>query len=170
MESAVRPQFRAARVDDLPAIADIYNHEVLHSTATFDTEPVSLEERRRWLAAHESPRHPIVVADADGVVVGWASLSPWSQRCAYARAAEVSVYVHRDWRGRGLGRGLLEQLVDRGRAAGLGVLLARVVAESAGSLALHEALGFERIGTMRRVGEKFGRVLDVDLMDLQLLP
>lgn len=153
---------------DLLAIADIYNHEVLHGTATFDTQPVDLLERRAWLASHQSARHPVVVAELNGTVVGWASLSPWSTRCAYARAAEVSVYVHRDHRGRGVGRALLGELVTRGRAAGLGVLLARVVAESEASRRLHQQLGFVRIGTMRRVGEKFGRILDVELLDLQL--
>ena len=160
--------FRLARASDVREIADIYNHEIEHSTATFDTELVSLDERRRWLAAHASDAHPVVVAEVNSAVAGWASLSPWSERCAYSRAAEVSVYVHREFRGRGLGRSLLQQLIARARTAGLGVLLARIVSESDGSVALHASLGFEQVGTMRRVGEKFGRILDVELMDLQL--
>lgn len=161
-------QIRRAREDDLPAIAAIYNHEVLTGTATFDTEPVTLDERRAWLTKHTGERHPaLVAADAD-VVVGWGALSAWSDRCAYARAAEVSVYVHEDHRGRGIGKALLVALVDAGRAAGLGVLLARISSESEASLHLHRAQGFESIGTMRRVGEKFGRVLDVELLDLHL--
>ena len=87
---------------------------------------------------------------------------------AYARAAEVPVYVHQDHRGRGIGRALLAALVARGRADGLGVLLARVEASGRASLALHRALGFRPIGTMRRVGEKLGRILDVELLDLHL--
>lgn len=161
-------QVRDARETDLAAIAEIYNHEVIHGTATFDTQPVDLDERRAWLAHHDTPRHPALVAEIDGAVAGWASLSPWSERCAYARAAEVSIYVHRDFRGRGAGKALLNALIERGRAAGLGVLLARIVSDSDVSLKLHEAAGFQRIGTMRRVGEKFGRVLDVELLDLQL--
>ncbi len=168
MATADSAVFRLARASDAREIADIYNHEVAYGTATFDTEPVTLEERRSWLAEHASPRRPVVVAEIGGVVAGWASLSSWSERCAYARAAEVSVYVHRDFRGRGVGRGLLSELIRRGREAGLGVLLARIVSESDASVALHESLGFQRIGTMRRVGEKFGRILDVELMDLHL--
>lgn len=160
---------RLALDDDLPAIADIYNDEVEHSAATFDTEPVDLEERRAWLAAHDPVRHPVVVAEVDGDVVGWASLSSWSQRCAYARAAEVSVYVHRDHRGRGLGKKLLIDLIERARAADLGVLLARISSGGGpASLRLHTSLGFQRIGTMRRVGEKLGKILDVELLDLHL--
>jgi phosphinothricin acetyltransferase len=159
---------RAAVDDDLVAIAEIYNDEVERGTSTFDTEPVDLGERRAWLAHHDTPRHPVIVADLEGRVAGWASLSPWSERCAYARAAEISVYVHADCRGAGVGRALLQGLIDRARAAGLGVLLARIVSQSDASLRLHESLGFQRIGTMRRVGEKFGRVLDVILLDLHL--
>ena len=162
------PSTRSASPADLPAIVDIYNHEVLHGVATFDTVPWVLEGRGSWLASHDPARHPIVVAEQDGTVIGWASLSPWSDRCAYARAAEVSVYVHHGRRGQGVGRALLTELVARARRGGLGVLLARIEASGKASLALHRAAGFERIGTMRRVGEKFGRVLDVELLELHL--
>jgi phosphinothricin acetyltransferase len=159
---------RDAEPGDVEAIAAIYNHEVIGSTATFDTEPVSLEERRAWLADHDRPDRPVIVAAVDGEVMGWASLSSWSGRCAYARAAEVSVYVHHDHRGEGIGRRLLDELVARARGAGVGVLLARICTEGAGSVALHRKVGFRTIGIMRRVGEKFGRILDIELMDLQL--
>lgn len=159
---------RDAEKRDLAAIAAVYDHEVQTSTATFDAVSPTMEQHAAWLARHGEPRYPVLVAELEGVVCGWASLSPWSERCAYARAAEVSVYVHRDHRGRGVGRALLGELVARARAAGLGVLLARIVSDGAASRALHESLGFQHIGTMRRVGEKFGRVLDVDLFDLQL--
>ena len=161
---------RDATVADLPAIVDIYNYEVANSTATFDTIAVTVDERTAWLARHrETPRHPVLVVQADGgAVAGWAALSAWSDRCAYARAAEVSVYVHRDHRGKGIGRQLLMALIERGRAAGLGVLLARISMDGDASVKLHESLGFGRIGTMRRVGEKFGRILDVDVFELHL--
>src|SRR5881397_1103955 len=144
---------RSACADDLPAVIDIYNYEVEHGVATFDTVPWTLEDRAPWFAAHASPQHPLIVVVESGRVVGWGSLSAWSDRCAYARAAEVSVYVHQDHRGHGIGRALLAELIVRGRAA---------------SLALHRALGFQPIGTMRRVGEKSGRLLDVELLDLHL--
>ena len=159
---------RSARADDLPAVIDIYNYEVEHGVATFDTVPWTLEDRAPWFAAHASPQHPLIVAEESGRVVGWGSLSAWSDRCAYARAAEVSVYVHQDHRGHGIGRALLADLIARGRAAGLGVLLARIESSGGASLALHRAFGFQPIGTMRRVGEKSGRLLDVELLDLHL--
>lgn len=162
-------RIRLAADADLPAIMEIYNEQVLHGTATFDTEPIDTPEKRRaWFAKHPPEIYPVVVAEEDGRVVGWASLSRWSERCAYNRTAEVSEYVHKDHRGRGVGSELLRELIARARTIGLGVLLARITGESAASLRMHADHGFTRIGTMRRVGEKFGRVLDVELMDLQL--
>lgn len=161
-------RIRPATADDLDAIFEIYEAEVLHGVATFDTEPYSPEQRLAWLDAHAEPIHPAIVADELGVVVGWASLSRFSARCAYDRTAEVSVYVHKEHRGKGVGKALLMELVRLGREAGLGVLLARIAAEQVPSLGLHLALGFQHVGTMRRVGMKFGRVLDVELLDFQI--
>lgn len=159
---------RDAAIADLPAIFEIYNEQALHGTATFDTEPRVLPRDEAWLTARDSKRHPVIVAEVEGRVVGWGSLSQWSNRCAYARAVEESVYVHEDYRGRGIGRTILAALIERGRSAGLGVLLARITTENPGSIRLHEQLGFQRIGTMRRVGEKFGRILDVEVLDLHV--
>lgn len=159
---------RTASPADLPAIMDIYHDEVLHGVGTFDTEPLGEEKQRAWLAVHASPRYPLLVAAEDGAIAGWGSLKPWSDRCAYARAAEVSVYVHRDRRSRGIGGALLADLIARAREAGLGVLLARIAGENRTSLALFRRAGFKPVGTMRRVGEKFGRILDVELLDLHL--
>jgi phosphinothricin acetyltransferase len=163
---------RDATADDLPGIFEIYDREVLRGTATFDTVPKTPAERDEWLKSHQNPRHPAIVAvepDHGGTrVLAWGSLSPWSTRCAYARAAENSVYVHPSARGRGLGRAILEELIRRARASGLGVILARIVEGNPASLALHEKLGFHTIGTMRRVGEKFGIIHDVRLMDLHI--
>lgn len=159
---------RPASPADFPYVFDIYHDEVRNGVGTFDTEPLSEEKQRAWLGAHDSPRHPLTVAVENGRILGWGSLKPWSDRCAYARAAEISVYVHRDHRGRGVGRELLADLIARARAAGLGVLLARIAGENKASLALFRKAGFQSIGTMRRVGEKFGRVLDVELLDFHL--
>jgi L-amino acid N-acyltransferase YncA len=161
-------KLRAATEADLPGIFAIYDHEVLHGTATFDTEPKSAAERVAWLRDDGNGRYPILVADVDGAVAGWARLYAWSNRRAYARAAENAVYVSRDHRGRGVGRALLEELIRLAPGRGVHVLLARVVEGNPASLALHEALGYQTIGVMRRVGEKFGRVLDVRLLDRQL--
>lgn len=166
---AIDPEIRLARESDLGAIAAIYNYEVEHSTATFDTEPVSIENRREWLKKHGALRRPVVVAEVEGEVIGWASLSDWSERCAYARAAEVSVYIHRSHRKKGVGKMLLVDLIDRARRGGIGVLLARICTlNGEASIHLHQSVGFQRVGTMRRVGQKFGQILDIELLDLQL--
>ena len=159
---------RDARPDDLPAIFAIYNEQVLHGTATFDTEPRVAGRDDAWLRERDRDRHPLLVAEREGAVVGWAALAPWSSRGAYARRAEASVYVDARWRGQGLGRQLVTALVDRGRRVGLGVLIGRIAEGNPASVALLRSLGFGRIGTQRRCGEKFGRILDVELMDLHL--
>lgn len=159
---------RDATERDLPGIFAIYDEQVLHGTATFDTEPRAADERLAWFGAHDRGRYPIIVAEDAGVVAGWARLYPWSDRCAYARSAENSVYVHRDWRGRGIGTRLLGELIAHARTRALGVLLARIAEGNPASVRLHERAGFETVGVMRRVGEKFGRVLDVRLMQLHL--
>ncbi len=108
------------------------------------------------------------MAEEDGALLGWGRLSPWSPRAAYARTAEDSVYVRADARGRGVGRALLDALVARARGAGIAVLVARIAEGNPASVRLHERAGFRPVGTMRRVGEKFGRLLDVAILDLHL--
>lgn len=161
-------QIRPATIEDLDAIFEIYEHEVLHGVATFDTDAYSRDERLAWFEHHQTPLHPAVVLEDGGAVVGWAALSQFSFKRAYDRTAEVSVYVHKDHRSKGIGRRLLTELIRLGKERGVGVLLARIAAEQVPSLGLHLSLGFQHVGTMRRVGEKFGRVLDVELLDYQL--
>jgi L-amino acid N-acyltransferase YncA len=164
-------KLRQATEADLPGIFAIYDEQVLHGTATFDTEPKSPEERLAWFRDDGKGRYPILVAvreSGDLEIMGWARLYAWSNRCAYAGAAENAVYVHAQHRGRGVGRALLAELVRICPERGVRLLIARVVEGNAGSRALHEAMGFETIGVMRKVGEKFGRLLDVRLMDKHL--
>ena len=158
---------RRAALSDAAAIAEIYNEAILTTTATFDTEPKSIEERRRWLETHDH-RHPVVVAEFDGTVVGWASLSRWSDRCAYDDTAETSFYVHSRFRGRGMGRNLKEAIIDEARRLGYHTLIARVAEGSAESLHLNESVGFVHVGTLKEVGWKFGRRLDVHILQKML--
>jgi L-amino acid N-acyltransferase len=157
------PLIRPARHQDLPAINEIYNEAVLRSTATFDTEPKSMAERASWFAKHGA-RHPVLVAELEGKVAGWGSLSAWSDRTAYDVTAEVSVYVRETLRGQGIGRKLLEELVAAAPGLGLHSLLSRITEDSRVSIHLHESLGFHHVGVLKEVGRKFGKLLDVYLM------
>jgi len=155
---------RRARVEDLPAITEIYNEAVATTIGTFDTEPKSADDRRRWFLGH-GPRHPILVSESDGRVVGWAALSPWSDRLAYERTAEIHVYVASAARERGIGTRLVRTLLDVAPDSGIHAILARIASGNDVSLRLHESFGFERVGTLQEVGTKFGRLLDVHLLE-----
>jgi L-amino acid N-acyltransferase len=159
---------RPANPDDLERIFEIYNAQVTSGTATLDTEPRTLERDSDWLTDRDPARHPVLVGVLEGQVIGWAALAPWSNRGAYARTAEASVYVEEAHRSRGYGQQLLARLIVRAREAGLGVLIARIAEANGPSVRLFARQGFDRIGTMHRVGEKLGRVLDVELLELQL--
>ena len=158
---------RRAVTSDARAIAEVYNEAILTTTATFDTEVKTEEDRRAWLEAHDE-RHPVLVAEQNGEVVGWASLSKWSDRPAYADTAESSFYVAEQFRGQGIGRALKERLIADARQAGFHTLLARVAEESTASLHLNQSVGFVLVGTMREVGLKFGRRLNVHILQLML--
>lgn len=163
--SGLAYSIRTAERDDLPGIVDIYNEAIETTTATFDIEPKTLAEREGWFLAHTG-KWPIIVAAGDEGVLGWASLSRWSGRCAYAGTAELSFYVGSAHRGRGTGSRLAEEIVRRGKEGGLHTLLAIVADESAVSIHILSSLGFERAGHLREVGRKFGRLLDVHLLQL----
>ncbi|UCB53574.1 MAG: N-acetyltransferase [Candidatus Zixiibacteriota bacterium] len=154
---------RPATLTDLPAITDIYNESILKTVATFDTEPKTPEEQMIWFAEH-GPKYPILVAEGNGIVVGWASLSKWSDRCAYSDTAEISLYVRENHQGKGIGRKLLVAIVEEGQKAGLHTIIARIAEASEASIYLHKSVGFEHVGTMKEVGRKFGKLLDVYLM------
>jgi len=158
-------RIRPAEESDLPVITDIYNQAVLRTTATFDTEPRTVEARRPWFLSHDD-NHPILVEEDGGAVRGWASLSRYSERAAYSRTVEISVYVSEEWRGRGIGRKLVAALVAEGRRIGHHAVLALITGDNSVSVRLHESFGFFMVGTMREVGVKFGRALDVHLMEL----
>jgi phosphinothricin acetyltransferase len=159
---------RLATVEDAEAIRAIYNVEVTTSTVTFDLEPRSLAAQRDWLAMR-SGAHSAIVAVDGGEVIGFASLSPWKDRPAYRTSVEDSVYVHRDHQGRGIGRVLLARLLDVANESGFHAVFGRIVGGHEASIGLHRALGFEVIGVEREVGRKFGRWLDVVVVE-KLLP
>jgi L-amino acid N-acyltransferase len=151
---------REASSRDAEPIGAIYNHYVVSSTCTFQTEPDTGVQRAAWLAEH-GDRYPVIVAESGGEVVGWASLSRYRSRAGYAPTVENSVYVREDLHGRGIGSALLAELIRRGTALGYHSILAGISADQAPSIALHRKFGFEEVGYLREVGFKFGRRLDV---------
>jgi phosphinothricin acetyltransferase len=153
---------------DAEAIRSIYNPEVSESTVTFDLVPRSLADQLAWIEEHSGGHPAIVAVDDASIVVGFASLSPYRPRAAYATTVENSVYVRRDRRGEGIGRLLLAELVELARSHGFHAVIARIVGEHEASIALHRACGFAEIGREREVGRKFGKWLDVVLMQRML--
>ena len=157
-------KYRLATHDDAEPIRAIYNREVLGSTVTFDMVARTPEEQLAWMDEH-SGAHPAVVAvDDHEHVCGFGSLSPYRPRPAYRTTVEDSVYVDAGVRGQGVGRGLLEELVRLAAAHGFHTVMARIVGGHEASIALHRACGFDLVGVEREVGRKFGRWLDVALM------
>ena len=160
-------RIRDMRDVDLAAVNAIYNHYVLHSTCTYQLEPESDAGRVAWFREH-GPAYPLLTAERDGKVVGWASLSRFNPRCGYATTVENSVYVDHAWRRRGVGSALLAELVARGNALGHHTIIAGIDGEQAPSIALHARFGFTDAGRLRHAGHKFGRWLDVVYMQLML--
>jgi L-amino acid N-acyltransferase len=161
------PTIRRALLDDAEAMRAIYNEAVRTTTATFDTTPRTHAEQLAWFQHHDA-RHVVLAAELEGQVVGWASLSPWSERRAYDGTAESSVYVGTPWRNRGVGQALVSEILTAARSSKFHVILARIAEGNPASRALHISAGFSTVGVMHEVGHKFGRLLDVELMELRL--
>ncbi|MGC9962632.1 MAG: N-acetyltransferase family protein [Acidimicrobiales bacterium] len=160
-------QLRRAVEGDSEAIRLIYNTEVLTSTATLDLVPRSPRDQAAWMSGH-SGVYPVLVADADGVVAGFSSLSAYRPRPGYATAVEDSIYVAEGYRGQGVGRLLLNGAVEAATNHGFHSVIGRIVTEQEASIGVHKACGFEIIGIEREVGRKFGRWLDVALAQRML--
>src|SRR3954454_11717279 len=160
---------RLATAADAEPIRAIYNAEVTGTTFVFDIRPRSVADQIEWLDDHAGAHPAIVATDGDsGAVIGFGSLSPYRSRPAYATTVEDSVYVHSGHRGRGVGRLLLGELVRLGTARGFHAMIGRIVDRNEPSIKLHEACGFQLVGIEREVGRKFGRWLDVAVMQRML--
>jgi phosphinothricin acetyltransferase len=152
-------QVRPAAAPDLAGVAAIYDEQVRGSVATFDLEPPPVSHWAHRLGSTEPGDH-FLVADDGGAVIGFAYSSAYRSRPGYRLTRETTVYLSEDARGHGLGRRLYDDLLDRVSADGMHVVLAGVALPNPASVALHEACGFEHVGTMREVGRKFDRWLD----------
>lgn len=163
------PVLRDAVPADAAGIAVIYNDAVRNTAAIWNDKTVDAADRVAWMTARHSAGFPVLVAeDADGVVVGYASFGAFRAFDGYRHTVEHSIYVRADQRGRGLGESLLRALIARAQDAGIHVIVGAIEAGNAASLALHDKLGFTRVGTMPQVGTKFGRWLDLALVQLTL--
>jgi L-amino acid N-acyltransferase YncA len=158
---------RRAAEHDSEAIRRIYNAEVLTSTATLDLVPRSELHQAAWMADHAGV-YPVLVAEEEGEVAGFSSLSPYRPRPGYATAVEDSVYVDPLFRGRGVGRLLLTGAVEAARSHGFHSVIGRIITEQRPSIRLHEACGFQVIGVERETGRKFSRWLDVAVVQRML--
>ena len=157
-------KIRKAKLKDLEGITKIYNEAIQKTVATFDTEIKSLQEQKIWVEDHGS-KNPIMVAEQNKIIVGWASLSKWSDRCAYSDTAEISLYVTEKYQGKGIGKKLMVSIINEGRKSGLHAIIARITQGNKLSIHLHEKFGFKHVGIMKEVGQKFGKRLDVYLME-----
>lgn len=153
-------QIRLARAEDVPAITAIYNEAILTTTATFDTEPLSLENRQAWFNNRTSD-FPVIVAEVSGQVVGYASLNRWSDRRAYDISAEKALYIDSKYRGKGIGRALNNYMLKLAESTNLYTIILRITADNEASLRLARSSGFSDVGILRRCGKKFDKVLDV---------
>lgn len=142
---------RIARLDDLPEIVAIYNSTVPSRQVTADTEPVTVESRHAWFAEHTPDKRPLWVVEDEGRVIGWLSYSNFYGRPAYSGTAELSIYLHEEARGKGLGRYLLQQAIDFAPSIGVHTLLGFIFGHNTPSLKLFDVFGFERWAHMPRV-------------------
>ncbi len=160
---------RKAMEKDIEPLLDIYNYEVLHSTSTFDLNPKTYEEWREWFFAHNIENHPLIVAEVDGQVAGYASLSSYREKEAYKSTVELSVYVGVDFRRKGVATALMEEILHMAREdRSIHTVVSVITSENAESESLHHKMGFTFCGTIHQVGEKFGRYLSISNYELQV--
>lgn len=161
-------QIRPATAADLPAILAIYNEVILNSTAVYRDEPFDLANRQAWFAERQARGWPVLVAEVDGLVAGFASYGDFRSYPGYRFTVEHSVHLAPAFRGHGIGSRLVEALLPLAAAQGLHVMVASIDAENQGSIRFHEKLGFTEVARMPEVGFKFGRWLDMVLMQRRI--
>lgn len=154
---------RKATLEDIDFITEIYNEAILNTTATFDTEAKTVEDRTQWFK-NRNNNFPVIVAEKQEKIIGFSALNKWSDKKAYDITAEISVYVHPAYRGLGAGKRLIEIIVAMAKETELYSIIARITEGNEQSIYLHKLHGFEVVGTMKKAGVKFGRLLDVTLL------
>ncbi len=158
---------RTAEEKDMPELLNIYNYEVEHGLATFDLNPKTMEERLVWFREHNVGNRPLIVAEEDGKAVGYASLSSYRPKEAYAATVELSVYIDMDYRRRGIAGELAYAILEIAKERDdIHTVISVITGGNEASIRLHERLGFIHCGTIREVGVKFGKMLDIENFQL----
>lgn len=150
---------RKAESTDLLRITEIYNWAVENTTASFDINPQTVEQRAIWFS-HYDDRHPVIVYEIEGYVVGYASLSEYRTKEGYKNTCELSVYIDPEYQKRGIGQQLMVYVIELAKEIGFHVVMSGITADNEISIKMHEKFGFELCGHMKEVGFKFGRYLD----------
>lgn len=154
---------RKAEIKDLKELLEIYNYEVEHGVATLDLEPKTLEEWKEWYYRHNVDNHPLLVAEVDNCVAGYASLSSYREKEAYKTTVELSIYIGVDYRKKGIATALMEFILDEAKKdERTHTVVSVITAGNEASQRLHEKFGFEFCGTIKEVGMKFGEYRDID--------
>ena len=166
MENALT--IRNATEQNLPSILDIYNEVILNTTSVYSEQPHTLQMRTTWFSERKAANFPVIVAELDGVIIGFASYGHFRVWPCYRFTAEHSVYIHTGYRGRGVSKILLQAIIANAKNAGLHALIAGIDSENAISLKLHRSFGFVQVAHFKEVGFKFNRWLDLIFMELLL--
>ncbi len=159
---------RLARHDDLCDLLAILNEAVVHTTASWDDQPWTLEQFEHWYGHKAEAGFPVLVAEEDGAVIGYATYGEFRSKAGYASTVEHSIYLAPSAQGRGVGKALMQALIERARSAGFHVMVGLLSADNIASLRLHESLGFLTVGRLPEVGRKFDRWLDLIFVQLDL--
>lgn len=159
---------RSAVAGDLPALLEIYNDVILHTTAVYDYEPHTLEMRENWFAGKQEQGFPVFLAEKDGTVLGFSSIGPFRAWAAYKYSVENSIYVAAEHRGKGIAKLLMPPLIRAAREKDMHTMIAGIDAGNEASLRLHRGFGFEEVAHFREVGWKFDRWLDLKFLQLIL--
>lgn len=159
---------RKATVNDIPEILEIVNQSILHTTAIYDYDARNLEQQYDWFYSKQNSNNPVIVAEIDKEIAGFATYGEFRVKIAYQFTVEHSVYVSEKFKGRGAGKLLLLELIELAKLNGFHAMIGCIDAENTSSIGFHEKFGFNVCGTLREVGYKFDRWLDLVMMQLLL--
>ena len=154
---------RAADIKDIKDITDIYNQAILQSNSTFDIEPKTIKDRKDWFKKHNK-KNPIIVAEKEKKIVGYASLSKWSDKKAYSDTVEISLYIKKEFQNQGIGTKLMSEIIKKGKQEKNHIIIALITQDNDISIKLHKKFGFKMVGLLKECGFKFNKKLNVYIM------